>query len=73
MGEATEGFFRLAFRRAFGLARGALALLGLAVSFALVVPSVRDSIFQPPAIPGAPPSGSEENRPVLSSCRPEGA
>jgi len=51
MGEATEGFFRLAFRRAFGLARGALALLGLAVSFALVVPSVRASIFQPPAIP----------------------
>jgi len=50
MEEATESPFRPAFRRAFGLARGALALLGLAVSFALVVPSVRDSIFQPPAI-----------------------
>jgi len=51
MGEASERSFRTAFRRAFGLARGALALLGLAVSFALVVPGVRDSIFQPPAIP----------------------
>ena len=51
MEEATESPFRPAFRRAFGLARGALALLGLAVSFAMVVPSVRDSILQPPAIP----------------------
>ena len=51
MEEATVSHFRPVFRRAFGLARGALALLGLAVSFALVVPSVRDSIFQPPAIP----------------------
>ena len=51
MEEATESPFRPVFRRAFGLARGALALLGLAVSFALVVPSVRDSVFQPPAIP----------------------
>jgi soluble lytic murein transglycosylase-like protein len=51
MEETTESPFRPVFRRAFGLARGALALLGLAVSFALVVPSVRDSIFQPPAIP----------------------
>src|SRR5204863_5365604 len=50
MEEASERSFRTAFRRAFGLARGALALLGLAVSFALVVPSVRVSIFQPPAI-----------------------
>jgi soluble lytic murein transglycosylase-like protein len=51
MEQAAESLFRPAFRRAFGFARGALALLGLAVSFALVVPSVRDSVFQPPAIP----------------------
>ena len=51
MEQLSESILRSAFRRAFGVARGALALLGLAVSFALVVPSVRDSIFQPTAIP----------------------
>ena len=51
MEEATESPFRPAFRRVFGVTRGALALLGLAASLALVVPSVRDWIFQPPAIP----------------------
>ena len=51
MEEAAESLFRPLFRRAFGLARGALALLGLAASFALVVPSARDAIFQPPAVP----------------------
>jgi len=50
MEEAARMSFHPALRRAFGLTRGALALLGLAVSFALVTPSVRDSIFQPPAI-----------------------
>jgi soluble lytic murein transglycosylase-like protein len=51
MEQAAESLFRPVFRRAFCLARGALALLGLAVSFAVVVPSVRDSIFLPPATP----------------------
>src|SRR5262245_65289762 len=50
MEEASRMSFHPALRRAFGVTRGALALLGLAVSFALAVPSVRDSIFQPPAI-----------------------
>ncbi|HTL25382.1 MAG TPA: lytic transglycosylase domain-containing protein [Burkholderiales bacterium] len=50
MEEASESFVRPAFRRAFSLARGALALLGLAVSFAFLVPSIRDSIFQPPVV-----------------------
>ena len=43
--EASERFFQ----RAFCFARGALALLGLAVSFAVAVPSVRDTIFQSPS------------------------
>ena len=50
MEEASRMSFHPALRRAFGLTRGALALLGLAVSLAVAVPSVRDSIFQPPAI-----------------------
>jgi soluble lytic murein transglycosylase-like protein len=48
--EASESLFQPAFRRAFGLARGALAILGLAVSFAVAVPAVRDAIFQPPSL-----------------------
>jgi len=50
MEEASESFLRPAFRRVFSLARGALALLGLAVSTAFLVPSVRDSVFQPPVV-----------------------
>jgi len=45
--QASESLFR----RAFGLARGVLALLGLAVSFVIAVPSLRDTILQPPSFP----------------------
>ena len=45
--QASESLFR----RAFGLARGALALLGLAVSFVIAIPSLRDTILQAPAFP----------------------
>jgi len=51
MGEASGSFFVAAFRRAFGLARGVLALLGLGVSFALAFPTVRDAILQAPLLP----------------------
>jgi soluble lytic murein transglycosylase-like protein len=51
MGEASGSFLVAAFRRAFGLARGVLALLGLGVSFALAFPTVRDAILQPPSLP----------------------
>jgi len=51
MGEASGSFFVAAFRRAFGLARGVLALLGLGVSFALAFPTVRDAILQAPSLP----------------------
>lgn len=47
MEEASENFFLPAARRAFGLARGVLALLGLGVSFALAFPNVRDAVLQP--------------------------
>ena len=33
------------FRRAFGFVRGALALLGLVVSFAIAIPGIRDTIL----------------------------
>ena len=45
--QASESLFR----RAFGLARGALALLGLAVSFVIAIPSLRDTILQAPSFP----------------------
>jgi soluble lytic murein transglycosylase-like protein len=51
MGEASGSFLAAAFRRAFGLARGVLALLGLGVSFALAFPTVRDAILQPASLP----------------------
>ena len=45
--QASESLFR----RAFVLARGALALLGLAVSFVIAIPSLRDTILQAPSFP----------------------
>src|SRR5262245_27064546 len=45
--QASESLFT----RAFGLARGVLALLGLAVSFVIAIPSLRDTILQPPSFP----------------------
>ena len=53
MGEASGSLLVTGFRRAFGWARGILALLGLGVSFALVFPTVRDAVLQPPALPEA--------------------
>jgi len=50
MAEASAGVLVTGFRRAFGWARGILALLGLAVSFALAFPTVRDAVLQPPAL-----------------------
>ncbi|MGH8672917.1 MAG: transglycosylase SLT domain-containing protein, partial [Burkholderiales bacterium] len=49
MEEASGSFFLPAVRRAFGLARGVLALLGLGVSFALAFPNVREAVLQPPS------------------------
>jgi soluble lytic murein transglycosylase-like protein len=45
--QASESFFM----RAFVLARGALALLGLAASFVIAIPSLRDTILQAPSFP----------------------
>jgi len=53
MGEASASFLVTGFRRAFGWARGILALLGLGVSFALALPTVRDALLQPPPLPEA--------------------
>lgn len=53
MGEASGSFLVTGFRRAFGWARGILALLGLGVSFALAFPAVRDAVLQPPPLPEA--------------------
>ena len=47
--QASESLFT----RVFGLARGVLALLGLAVSFVIAIPSLRDTILQPPSFPEA--------------------
>jgi soluble lytic murein transglycosylase-like protein len=44
MEESSGSYHVAALRRAFGLARGALALLGLGVSFALAFPSVREAL-----------------------------
>lgn len=46
--EAPSGPIRPAVSHAFGLARGALALLGLGVLFALAFPNVRDLVLRPP-------------------------
>jgi soluble lytic murein transglycosylase-like protein len=51
MGEASGSVLAIGFRRAFGWARGILALLGLGVSFALAFPTVRDAVLQPPPLP----------------------
>ena len=51
MGEASGNFLVTGFHRAFGWARGILALLGLGVSFALAFPTVRDAVLQPPPLP----------------------
>ena len=53
MAEASGSFLLTGFRRAFGWARGILALLGLGVSFALAFPNVRDAVLQPPPLPEA--------------------
>ncbi|HEV8095034.1 MAG TPA: transglycosylase SLT domain-containing protein [Burkholderiales bacterium] len=47
MEESSGSFHVAALRRAFGLARGALALLGLGVSFAVAFPSVREALVPP--------------------------
>ena len=73
MEEASRMSFHPALRRAFGLTRGALALLGLAVSFALAVPSVRDSIFQPPAISLVTSAVLQPHQPTVLSTSVEPA
>ena len=73
MEQASRSFFHPALRRAFGLTRGALALLGLAVSFAVAVPSVRDSIFQPPAISLVSSAVLQPHQPTVLSTAVEPA
>ena len=73
MEEATKSSFHPAFWRAFSLARGTLALLGLAVSFALAIPSVRESIFQPPAISMVTSGVLQPHQPTVLSAAVEPA
>ena len=61
------------FRRAFGFARGALALLGLAVSFAVAVPAVRDTIFQPPSFSEVALAVTKPQQPMVISTAVEQA
>lgn len=51
MEEVSQSAILPSVRRAFGLARGVLALLGLGVSFALSFPDVRDVLLQPLPLP----------------------
>jgi soluble lytic murein transglycosylase-like protein len=53
MEEASCSFQVAALRRAFGLTRGALALVGLGVSFALAFPSVRGALVAHSPLPQA--------------------
>jgi soluble lytic murein transglycosylase-like protein len=73
MEEATRSSCHPAFWRAFSLARGALALLGLAVAFALAIPGVRDSIFQAPPISPVASAVVQPHQPTLLSTAVEPA
>lgn len=73
MGQASGSLFGPAFRRAFGLARGALSLLGLVVSLAVAIPSVRDAIFEPPSLADAVFAVDKPQQPTVAGAAAEQA
>src|SRR5258706_6071343 len=63
MQEVSRSIHMTVLRRAFGFARGALALLGLGVSFAIAFPNVRDALVPQVALPEVPFAGIQPGQP----------